>query len=183
MEEGNENAEGTCRGWGAALGSGRPKRSIPFPRRCGADAAAPCYYGPLASGGPIGPGAPPGPTALPARTRGSVEPAGAAAMAHLARPASGALPTAGTQGVDSACREACGGRGSARRKAPSTLTRASLCPQVAEGQELKDKSTLRYPINGAWGMGPCAGVAWLGWSFAPRGISPWPQARFCASFP
>lgn len=30
--------------------------------------------------------------------------------------------------------------------------------KVAEGQELKDKSRLRYPINGAWGTGPRAGV-------------------------
>lgn len=27
--------------------------------------------------------------------------------------------------------------------------------QVAEGQELKDKSRLRYPINGAWRGGGC----------------------------
>lgn len=42
-----------------------------------------------------------------------------------------------------------GRRGSAGRKTPTTLIRAPLCPQVAEGQELKDKSRLRYPINGA----------------------------------
>lgn len=47
-----------------------------------------------------------------------------------------------------------GRRGLARRKAPSTLIRDPLCPQVAEGQELKDKSRLCYPINGAWGLGP-----------------------------
>ena len=47
-------------------------------------------------------------------------------------------------------------RAGARREGrpPSTLIRTSLCPQVAEGQELKDKSRLRYPINGAWGLGP-----------------------------
>lgn len=47
-----------------------------------------------------------------------------------------------------------GRRGSAKRKASSTLIRDPLCLQVAEGQELKDKSRLRYPINGAWGLGP-----------------------------
>lgn len=48
-------------------------------------------------------------------------------------------------------------RAGARREGrpPSTLIRTALCPQVAEGQELKDKSRLRYPINGAWGLGPC----------------------------
>lgn len=73
--------------------------------------------------------------------------------------------------------------GGARREERHPLTRAPLCPQVAEGQELKDKSTLRYPINGAWGMGPCARVAWLGWSFTPGGINLRPGVRFCASFP
>lgn len=44
-----------------------------------------------------------------------------------------------------------GRRGSARRKGLSILIRDPVCPQVAEGQELKDKSRLRYPLNGAWG--------------------------------
>ncbi|KAM5184950.1 delta(14)-sterol reductase TM7SF2 isoform 1-T1 [Callospermophilus lateralis] len=30
--------------------------------------------------------------------------------------------------------------------------------KVAEGQELKDKSRLCYPINGAWRTGPCTGL-------------------------
>nr|XP_040140074.1 delta(14)-sterol reductase TM7SF2 isoform X4 [Ictidomys tridecemlineatus] len=30
--------------------------------------------------------------------------------------------------------------------------------KVAEGQELKDKSRLCYPINGAWRIGPCTGL-------------------------
>lgn len=65
-------------------------------------------------------------------------------------------------------RRAEGGLG--EMKALSTLIGAPLCPQVAEGQELKNKSRLRYPINGAWEMGG---------SFRPSGISPGPQALFC----
>lgn len=57
-----------------------------------------------------------------------------------------------------------GRRGSARRKTPTTLIRAPLCPQVAEGQELKDKSRLRYPINGAWFFA----LELHGWGGAPR---------------
>lgn len=45
--------------------------------------------------------------------------------------------------------------GRAARRAPSTLIRDPLFLQVAEGQELKDRSRLRYPINGAWGHGRC----------------------------
>ncbi|XP_032497916.1 delta(14)-sterol reductase TM7SF2 isoform X1 [Phocoena sinus] len=41
--------------------------------------------------------------------------------------------------------------------------------KVAEGQELKDKSRLSYPINGAWGLGPCAELWGWGWSPRPGG--------------
>lgn len=48
-------------------------------------------------------------------------------------------------------------RGEGRRLGPDTTPRGPhlrlLCPQVAEGLELKDKRRLRYPINGAWGEG------------------------------
>uniref|UniRef100_F6PT53 Delta(14)-sterol reductase TM7SF2 n=1 Tax=Equus caballus TaxID=9796 RepID=F6PT53_HORSE len=101
-DDGNERGGGhgdrAPTGIGGELGSGRPTPSPPFPRRCGADAGAPCHHVPPAAGGPLGPSAPPGPTPLPARPRGAVEPAGAAARARLARPAGGALPTAGAQG-------------------------------------------------------------------------------------
>lgn len=41
------------------------------------------------------------------------------------------------------------------------LIKLALYPQVAEGLELKDKSRLRYPINGAWGF-PSSSLN-LGW--------------------
>ena len=44
------------------------------------------------------------------------------------------------------------GGGAPREKAHSPPYRVPLCLQVAEGLELKDKSRLRYPINGAWGI-------------------------------
>lgn len=51
---------------------------------------------------------------------------------------------------------------------------------MAEGQELKDKSRLRYPINGAWGW-----VLLLelhGWGGAPglAGLTPDPEVRYAA---
>lgn len=39
-----------------------------------------------------------------------------------------------------------------RGKASVSLIKPALYLQVAEGLELKDKSRLRYPINGAWGF-------------------------------
>lgn len=54
-------------------------------------------------------------------------------------------------------------------RTPSILIRTALCPQVAEGQELKDKSRLRYPINGAWGLGPCVELRVWGRSPRPNG--------------
>ena len=80
-------------------------------------------------------------------------------------------------------------RAGARRegRTPSTLIRTALCPQVAEGQELKDKSRLRYPINGAWGARSLSGAAGLGGGApGPMGRS-WrcardPKLLFCSSF-
>lgn len=50
--------------------------------------------------------------------------------------------------------------GLSEEKGTLNPNQSPLCLQMAEGQELKDKSRLRYPINGAWGWalrGSCAG--------------------------
>lgn len=163
-----KTAVGMLRGPGydcAPVGSGRvgewaPDAIAPFPRCCGADAAAPRHHVPPATGSPFGPGASPGPTPLPARTRDAVEPVGAVSVSRLARPAGGALPLAGAPGVDSV-RGGAGeadrrGDGLGKKERPLNPHQNLLCVQVAEGQELKDKRRLLYPINGAWGLGPCA---------------------------
>uniref|UniRef100_A0A8D1HNP6 Delta(14)-sterol reductase TM7SF2 n=1 Tax=Sus scrofa TaxID=9823 RepID=A0A8D1HNP6_PIG len=141
----------------APVGSGRvgewaPDAIAPFPRCCGADAAAPRHHVPPATGSPFGPGASPGPTPLPARTRDAVEPVGAVSVSRLARPAGGALPLAGAPGVDSV-RGGAGeadrrGDGLGKKERPLNPHQNLLCVQVAEGQELKNKRRLLYPING-----------------------------------
>lgn len=56
------------------------------------------------------------------------------------------------------CRE-----GWTRGKASVSLIKPALYPQVAEGLELKDKSRLRYPINGAWGFPSSLTRSYTGW--------------------
>uniref|UniRef100_A0A452TRL2 Delta(14)-sterol reductase TM7SF2 n=1 Tax=Ursus maritimus TaxID=29073 RepID=A0A452TRL2_URSMA len=56
-------------------------------------------------------------------------------------------PLGNGAGVESGVRLREGGENCKRRWGWGSQ-RTALCPQVAEGQELKDKSRLRYPING-----------------------------------
>ena len=109
-----------------------------------------------------------------------MESPGTAAVAHLAWPAGGILPTACEQGVDRARTHAGRGwrEGLGEKKGALTHCQTPLCPQMAEGQELKDKSRLRYPINGAQGW-----VLLLelhGWGGAPSlaGLTPGPKLLY-----
>ena len=49
-------------------------------------------------------------------------------------------------------------------KSSPALIKPALYPQVAEGLELKDKSRLRYPINGDWDspLLPESQLTWVG---------------------